>query len=335
MKIMIKFYLFLTLIYRVNTADDILQYKKVVTFGDSTTDSGTAYRLSNHTWPPVPPFNINGGFADDLLWNEIFTKEFLSNATLENYACGSATTDNNLAQGNMSRNPNLILNYDIRANTKSPGVRQQINQYINSITNKDNDFDNILYIIWSGTNNYYFNKTLTVLNTIESLIDCLNLLIKFGAQNLVIINEPPFDRFPAFRNKNETNQTKELYLNHNNILNKNFNENYSSSNTKVNIRLFDSYSFIVNIMNNYRNYDFENLDNCWDTITNSTIQIRCENIRKRMFCDEYHFTSQMQNLIAQEFYRVMTIERNSAFHITGKITIYFILIIFVLHKSFF
>ncbi len=315
----------------------MLQYTRVVTFGDSTTDSGTAYRLSNHTWPPVPPFNSNGGFADDLLWNQIFTQRLLSNATLQDYACGSATTDNLLAQGSMSRNPNLIANYTVRNNTKSPGVRQQIAQYINSTNNKTIDFDRTLYVIWSGTNNYFFNKTLTTLDTVQSIIDCLNLLIEFGGRNLAIINEPPFDRFPAFRNKNETNATKQLYIDHNLSLTRKFNENYSPSMTNLNIRLFDSYSFISNIMENYTNYGFENLDSCWDTITNSTVQVLCQNITKRMFCDEYHFTSYMQNFIAQEFYRVMAIGMNSPTtpsSVTGIVSINLTLFILILINHF-
>jgi thermolabile hemolysin len=320
-----------------------LQYTSVVTFGDSTTDSGTAYQLSNHTWPPVPPFNSNGGFADDLLWNQIFAQKFLSHATLQNFACGSATTDSRLAQGVMSRNPNLIANYTIRNNTKSPGVRQQIAQYINSTNNKTIDFDRILYVIWAGTNNYFFNKTLTTLDTVQSIIDCLNLLIIFGGRHFAIINEPPFDRFPAFRNKSETNATKQLYVDHNTILATQFNENYSPSTSRLHIRLFDSYSFISNIMENYTNYGFENLDSCWDTITNSTVQVLCQNITKRMFCDEYHFTSQMQSFIAEEFYHVMTEGLNSTLYpettsapssITSKIAINLGFIIIVLINTF-
>jgi hypothetical protein len=31
-------------------------------------------------------------------------------------------------------------------------------------------------------------------------------------------------------------------------------------------------------MDNYTTYGFENLDNCWDTESNSTVVIKCENI---------------------------------------------------------
>ena len=282
-----------------------------MTFGDSTTDSGVAYQLSNHTWPPVPPFNSNGGFADGPLWNQIFVQTFLFNAILQNFACGSASTDSLLAQGVMGRNPNLIENYTIRNNTKSPGVRQQIAQYINSTQNKTIDFDRTLFIIWTGTNNYFFNKSLTTSDTAQSIIDCLNLLITFGGRHLVIINEPPFDRFPAFRDRNETNVTKNLYIDHNAVLARKFNENYLSLNDSLHIQLFDSYSLISNIMDNYTNYGLENLDSCWDTTTSSTVQVRCRNIRQRMFCDEYHLTSHMQSFIAEELYHSMVKELSS------------------------
>lgn len=208
----------------------------------------------------------------------------------------------------MSRNPNLIANYAIRNQTKSPGVRQQIEQYKNSTSNTTIDFNRTLYIIWSGTNNYYFNKTLTTSDTVQSIFDCLDLLITFGGQNFVIINEPPFDRFPGFRNKSETNATKYLYLDHNKILSEKFSQNYSSSTTKLNVRLFDSYTFISNIMDNYENYGFENLNSCWDSINNSTIQTLCSNATQRMFCDEYHLTSHMQSLVAEELNRFLLIQ---------------------------
>ena len=277
------------------------QYTTVVTFGDPTTDSGTAYRLSNGTWPHFPPFNRKGGFSEGLLWNEVLTQREFLNATLSDFSCGSSTTDSELAQGTMSRSPNLLLNYDIRRHVQSPGVRQQIGQYINSVRNQTIDFDRTLYMIWSGTNNYFFNRTLTPSDTAQSLIDSANLLIRLGGKHLVVINEPPYDRHPAFRDQPDTNATRNLYLDHNRVLNSKFKENFASTN----IRLFDSHSFISKIMDHPLNYGFENLESCWKTFSGSSVQVLCSDISKRMFCDEVHFTSKMQSMIAEEFYRLL------------------------------
>jgi phospholipase/lecithinase/hemolysin len=133
----------------------------------------------------------------------------------------------------MSYNSNLVANYSIRNNTKPPGVQQQIDQYINSTINTTIDFDLTLYVIWVGINSYYFTQTWTLLQTVQSIINCLNVLILVGAKNSVVINEPSYDRFPQFRNKSTTNTTKDLYIHYNEILTGKINETYFVSNTRV------------------------------------------------------------------------------------------------------
>ncbi len=280
---------------------DYLNYTTVVTFGDSLSDTGNGYRISYHTWPPVPPFNSNGAYSNGLIWNQIFTQNYLYQATLQDFSYGCATTDSLLVQGTMGYNTNLNGNYSIRNSTKPPGVRQQISDYINSTMNKTIDFDRTLYVIWIGINNYYYDPSLTPLQTVESIIECSNQLIFFGTRNLVIINEPPFDRFPAYRNET-TNTTKILYQMHNQILAEKLNETYFSLHTRLNIHLLDIYTFISTILDNYTAYGFENLDNCWDTESSSTVIIKCQNITQRLFADELHPTSALHTLIAKEFY---------------------------------
>jgi phospholipase/lecithinase/hemolysin len=302
MKLFVFFFLIYWINSKINVVESYLNYTTVVTFGDSLSDTGNGYRLSNHTWPPVPPFNSNGSYTDGLTWNQIFTQQLLSNAVLQDFAVGCATTDSQLVQGNMGNDPNIIANYAIRNNTKPPGVRQQITEYITATINKSINLDRTLYVIWIGINNYFYNETLTPLQTVQSIIDCLNVLILFGARNLVLFNEPPFDRFPAYRNQTTTNMTKYLYITHNEILAEQLNETYFSLYTRLNIQLFDMYTFTSMIMNNYTAYGFENLDNCWDTESSSTVIVQCTNTTKRMFADEFHLTSAMHMLVAKELY---------------------------------
>jgi hypothetical protein len=47
------------------------------------------------------------------------------------------------------------------------------------MSSKNIDSDRTLYMIWSGTNNYYFNATLTTLDTVQSIIDHIRWT-KFG-----------------------------------------------------------------------------------------------------------------------------------------------------------
>ena len=266
-------------------------YTTLVTFGDSNSDTGNAYRLSGGTWPPVPPFNANGGFADGLLWNQLLAEQFFTNATLEDFSCANATTDNRLVQGSIGPN-----------RTQAPGAHQQIVAYISSKINETIDFDRTLYTIWVGANNYLFDTSLTPSDTIQSLLDCLNLLIVFGARHVVVFNEPPYDRFPRFRNTAVTNITRALYLKHNEVLTEKMNEIYLASNTRLDIRLFDSCTVISRMLNRFLSYGFENLDPCWDTTSQSSVIIQCENIARRVFSDNEHLTSAAQALLAKEFY---------------------------------
>lgn len=259
--------------------------------------------MSYHTWPPVPPFSSEGTYADGLVWNQILVKNYFNQAILQDFSYGCATTDSLLVQGNMGYNTNIINgNYSIRNSTKPPGVRQQINDYFNLTRNQLINFDRTLYVIWIGINNYYYDPTLTPLQTVESIIGCMNQLISMGVKNLVIMNQLPFDRSPAYKSET-TNATKILYQMHNQILSQKMNETYSLLNaTQVNIRLFDVYKLISKIMDNYTAYGFENLDNCWDTESSTTVIINCKDITKRLFADEFHPTSALHAFIARELY---------------------------------
>ena len=273
-----------------------------MTFGDSLSDTGNGYRISNHTWPPVPPFSSSGAYTDGLVWSQILIQKYLSQSTLQDFAYGCATTDSLLVQGTMGYNTNIISgNYSIRNSTKPPGVRQQINDYINLTLHQTIDFDRTLYVIWIGINNYYYDPSLTPLENVESIIGCINQLLFFGVRNLVIINQPPFDRFPAYKS-DTTNASKILFQTHNQILADKLNETYFSLHTRLNIRLLDIYTFISKIMDNYTAYGFENLDSCWDMESNTTVIINCQNISRRLFADDFHPTSALHTFIAKEFY---------------------------------
>ncbi|CAF0977510.1 unnamed protein product [Adineta ricciae] len=159
-----------------------LNYTTLVTFGDSLTDTGNGYRITHNTWPPVPPFSINGSYSDGLMWNQILADEFLNRATLQDFAYGCATTDSNLLQPTIGYNTNIKGNYSLRNNAKPPGVRQQITTYVNLSLNENIDFDRTLYIVWIGINNYFYDPTLTPLQTVESMMESIYVLVNFGSR---------------------------------------------------------------------------------------------------------------------------------------------------------
>lgn len=75
-------------------------YKDLVIFGDSLSDSGNVYRLSNKTWPISAYYN--GVFSNGPVWDQD-----IADVKLHNFAYGSATSDSNYIQGKLlSKKPN-------------------------------------------------------------------------------------------------------------------------------------------------------------------------------------------------------------------------------------
>ncbi len=87
------------------------QFFEVVIFGDSYSDRGNVYQWTNHTWPIIPPY-YQGQYYDGPNW-----VDNLNVLIKADYAYGSATTDNNFAQGLVKLNTVPV-----------PGVRQQLDQ---------------------------------------------------------------------------------------------------------------------------------------------------------------------------------------------------------------
>ncbi|CAF3891239.1 unnamed protein product, partial [Rotaria sp. Silwood1] len=140
-----------------------LLYDTIVCFGDSNSDTENAYKLTGYKWPVDPPY-YNGRFSNGKIWIEK-----LGIQNLINYACGDATTDNNLVQGFTA------------INVRVPGVRQQITKYINTADLSQVNFHRTIFIIWAGANDYFYNITLPASIVVKSLINGINDLLQIGA----------------------------------------------------------------------------------------------------------------------------------------------------------
>lgn len=90
------------------------RFNRAAVFGDSTSDIGNVYELTDHTWPIVPPY-YKGQYCDNANWFDRLDIVFK-----QNYAYGSATTDNNFVQGLAKLNTVPV-----------PDIRQQVAEYLN------------------------------------------------------------------------------------------------------------------------------------------------------------------------------------------------------------
>ncbi|CAF1202629.1 unnamed protein product [Rotaria sp. Silwood1] len=270
---------FLILIFKVFTIQsEEIPYDTIVGFGDSNTDTGNVYNLTGYKWPAVPPY-YNGRFSNGKLWIE---KLGISN--LINNAYGGATTDNNLVQGFTA------------LNLAVPGVRQQITKYINTTNLTQVNFHRIIYIIWAGANDYFYNITLPASIVVKSLINGINDLIQIGAKHILIVNQPPLQAYPVTAILNMSNYLNNLTLDHNSNLYNSI-QLLQSNYSNISFKLFDIYSLISNILMNSTAYGINSTNKCWDT-PNYTVVELCSTPDRYLYIDRYHFTSRVHQLIA-------------------------------------
>lgn len=157
-----------------------IPFIRVVSFGDSNTDTGNAYNMTNYSWPPVPPY-FQGRFLNGPTW-----VERLNVSKLIDYAYGGASTDNSIVQGWKSIDSMQLI----------PGVCQQIDIYVNDTHNDIISVDQTIYIIWAGLNDYYFNQTVNPLTIATSLLNVAKYLIKMGALHVLVFNQQPLQSYP-------------------------------------------------------------------------------------------------------------------------------------------
>jgi phospholipase/lecithinase/hemolysin len=280
MRIILSFFLLFFLTFTVKENVGLTRFKNVVIFGDSLSDTGNVYKLTNGTWPIVPPYYL-GRFCNGPNW-----VDKLNLSQISNYAYGSATTDNDFVQG-LTKLDTIPV----------PGVRQQIEMYFNN-TNKTNiNFATTLYILWAGGNDFIFNSSLTIPSIINSLMNSVRDLLGNGAKNILVFNQPPFYAFPYISQLNQTTYFTYLTNLGNNATGTDINviqNNYTNSS----VQIFDIYTLITRILSNNSSTFSNTVNNCWNEFNFTAIQILCPDPSKYVFLDTYHFTTLVHQLIA-------------------------------------
>jgi len=253
---------------------------KVIIFGDSLSDTGNAYKLSNYTWPIVPPY-YQGRFCNGPNW-----VDRLTTINKSNYAYGGATTDSNFVQGLTKLNTLAV-----------PGVRQQIAMYLNDSSNSTIDFTRTLYIIWAGGNDLVYNSSLTISSIVNSLMNGIRDLLAVGAKNFLIFNQPPVQAFPYFSRLNRTAVFTALTIQANTYINTSITA-IQNNNTNTSIQIFDVNALITTILAN-QSIPFSNtVAKCWDSSNLTSVTILCNDPSTYVFIDNFHFTSTVHQLIA-------------------------------------
>ncbi|CAF3782309.1 unnamed protein product [Rotaria sp. Silwood1] len=256
------------------------RFHTVVIFGDSLSDTDNVFNLTNGTWP-ISPTYYQGRFSDDLNW-----VDRLRVSNVKNYAYGGATTDNVVVQG-----------YTKLDTVPVPGIRQQIEIYINSTREQTIDFAHTLYIVSGGGNDFVFSKIPNPFAVVNGLANAVDDLVDFGAKHILVFNQSPAQAFPYIHALGIDFIFKQLTFLFNSTLSLRL-KIIQKSNPEVSLKVFNLYSIIKKIIDNESEQFTNTVDPCWDTVNGTSVVMHCSDPSKYVFIDKFHFTSSVHKIIA-------------------------------------
>ncbi|KAF9547505.1 hypothetical protein EC957_008342 [Mortierella hygrophila] len=166
------------------TSNGNCHFDNLLVFGDSYSDIGNDYKLSNKVWPPK--FYDHGRFTNGLVWSEHVARH--KHLKLKNYAFGGATTDSKFVQGYTGAASDLAV----------PGFIQQIDQYYSPKPIPKKDLASSLFVVDFQGNDYFFNLAASPTAVVANIERGIEKLIKLGAQNFLVVENFDFGIIPYF-----------------------------------------------------------------------------------------------------------------------------------------
>lgn len=162
-------------------------FSQLYVFGDSLSDNGNMYALTNQYLPRAPYFN--GRYTNGLVWSEFLINQLgLPSSALHNYAFGGARSDGDTP----------------------PGLLQQVESYLGLTPNADPDG---VYFLWAGANNYLYNTGSSLGDTNQTVQDVkstIESLANRGARYFVVINLPDIGTTPWAATEDHKNGSQDF-----------------------------------------------------------------------------------------------------------------------------
>jgi len=252
----------------------------VVIFGDSFSDTGNSYRLTNHAKPTGSHVSQHR-FCDGPIW-----VDRLEVPEKYCYAVGGAVTDDDFVKGlTKSRKARI------------PGVRQQIAIYLEETRKNNFDIALPLYIIWIGYNNFVLNPTVDPKLVVHSLMNAIQDLIAVGAKNFLIFNAALFQGFPRYKQLYQEDFYTQLTDSFNIELEKHL-AALQKKQRKTSIYIFDNRELFRDVISKTSAPFANTMNDCWKRYSINTGERICSSDPKQyIFYDHTHFSSSIHQLI--------------------------------------
>jgi phospholipase/lecithinase/hemolysin len=230
---------------------------KIVMFGDSLSDTGNIYSLTQKAKkviplvpliPKTPPY-FEGRFSNGPVWIENVAK--LMQVKMDNYAYGGSWAES-------AFDSLLIVPF---------GLDMQVSMHLVSAVT-DFHKDRHLYVIWTGGNDYIQGRSdadYATSNTVASIRDQMEWLLFYGAKNIVLVNLPDMGGVPYVVEKGRAfaNSVSKLSKMHNVKLAAMV-EKERDKYPKANIMLLDVREYYNDIITHPDKYNIKNVkDACY------------------------------------------------------------------------
>ncbi|KAF9947979.1 hypothetical protein BGZ72_010097 [Mortierella alpina] len=168
--------------------------KNLVVFGDSFSDNGNVFRISNGSWPVASNYP-RGRFTNGPNWSDYVARD--ARLKMTNLAFGSATTDSETVQGYSGS----------KADIPVPGFLQQINDlYLPGQSSEDIDeLDSTLFVVNFQGNDYYFDEDIGPKPVLANIERGIHRLVEVGARHILVVENLDLGLLPYYlSNKTES-----------------------------------------------------------------------------------------------------------------------------------
>lgn len=260
----------------------------MVTFGDSYSDDGNVYRISNHTWPISAYYH--GEFSNGPIWPILLSETLHAKAV--NYAYGSATSDNKYVQGASGATSNIPV----------PGLAQQVKMY----SKKSSYASTALHTVAIIGNDLYFNPNASGKNVANNVLSSLGKLYDIGARHFLVLNTVPLGSLPAVTAGGP--DAINLYSSFANEYNKQLVSNvghFKVKYPKASVSMLDVYKLFKSIENHQTMKSLSDTTDACLVVNGTMVQSECKNPQDYLFWDTFHPTKQVHALIAKKAYAAL------------------------------
>ncbi|RIB27035.1 GDSL-like Lipase/Acylhydrolase-domain-containing protein [Gigaspora rosea] len=330
-------------VFRINSnpVNSRKRFKNYVAFGDSFSDNGNSYNLTNKIWPT--DVNYEGHFTNGKVWTEYLAE--LLNIKLINYAYGGATSNSEFIQGCTGPKAEFHVHgikqqieMFIAANTKSNKSKNK-NSYSSTLkkflksnkikkSKKVKDFSRTLFSVWDTGNDYFFSDMrASPLEVVKSLIDALHLLVNsFPSINTILIpNIHDLSRIPAFKTCDieEKNRISKMIESHNKYLLEHLVKFSRETGVKIIYLKIDKFTKELQTKDGMSCFGISNcVDAAVNLYNNNSDEIADlnnnnndhENKDSFLFWDDYHVTTLVHDALANLSFEILE-DLNSPFSI--------------------